>query len=115
MAVLLSVNLGRLRPKASGRSRHLTGIDKRPTADAVEVRAPGGKLDGLGSGLVGDEIGDHGHHGGDEQAVYAYAREELDDWEQRLRRLAFGRRRPTLTERTCGGNETVSRPGRRPR
>ena len=100
MAVLLSVNLGRLRPKASGRSRHLTGIDKRPTADAVEVRAPGGKLDGLGSGLVGDEIGDHGHHGGDEQAVYAYAREELDDWEQRLgRELRSGMFGENLTTR----------------
>ena len=100
MAVLLSVNLGRLGPKAGGRSHRLTGIDKRPTADAVEVRAPGGKLDGLGSGLVGDEIGDHGHHGGDEQAVYAYAREELDDWEQRLgRELRNGMFGENLTTR----------------
>ena len=100
MAVLLSVNLGRLRPQAGGRRHRLTGIDKRPTADAVEVRAPGGKLTGLGSGLVGDEIGDHGHHGGDEQAVYAYAREELDDWEQRLgRELRNGMFGENLTTR----------------
>ena len=52
MAVLLSVNLGRLRPQAGGRRHRLTGIDKRPTADAVEVRAPGGKLTGLGSVIV---------------------------------------------------------------
>jgi len=85
-AHVLSVNVGRLRPNASRRSHPLSGIDKRPHEGPVEVRAPGRKLDGLGSGLVGDEIGDHGHHGGDEQAVYAYAREELDDWGRRLGR-----------------------------
>jgi MOSC domain-containing protein YiiM len=86
VAVLLSVNVGRLQPNANRRSHRLTGIDKRPITDAVEIRAPGDKREGAGSGLVGDEIGDHGHHGGDEQAVYAYAREELDDWSQRLGR-----------------------------
>jgi MOSC domain-containing protein YiiM len=83
---VLSVNVGRLKPNANRRSHRLTGIDKRPHDGPVEVRAPGGKPDGLGSGLVGDEIGDHGHHGGDEQAVYAYAREELDRWGRRLGR-----------------------------
>lgn len=81
---VLSVNVGRLRPNANRRSHWLTGIDKRPTEVPVEVRAPG--LRPAGSGLVGDEIGDHRHHGGDEQAVYAYAREELDDWGHRLGR-----------------------------
>ena len=53
-----------------------------------------------GSGLVGDAIGDHGHHGGDEQAVYAYAREELDDWERRLgRELRNGMFGENLTTR----------------
>ncbi len=100
MAVLLSVNVGRLQPNANRRSHRLTGIDKQPTTDSVAVRAPGGKVDGLGSGLVGDAIGDHGHHGGDEQAVYAYAREELDDWEQRLgRELRNGMFGENLTTR----------------
>ena len=100
MAVLLSVNVGRLQPNANGRSHRFTGIDKRPTADAVEVRAPGGKMNGLGSGLVGDAIGDHSHHGGDEQAVYAHAREELDDWERRLgRELRNGMFGENLTTR----------------
>ena len=85
MAALLSVNVGRLRPNADSR-RPPTGIDKRSVSGGVGVRAPGGKRDGMGSGLVGDEIGDHRHHGGDEQAVYAYAREELDSWERRLGR-----------------------------
>ncbi len=86
MGVLRSVNVGRLQPNGNRRSHRLTGIDKLPTAGPVEVRAPGSKLHGVGSGLVGDEIGDHGHHGGDGQAVYAYAREELDDWQRRLGR-----------------------------
>ena len=50
------------------------------------MRAPGPKRGGLGSGLVGDFIGDTRHHGGDGQAVYAFAREDLDRWEQRLDR-----------------------------
>ena len=62
-----------------------TGIGKRPVESAV-LRSPGPKRGGLGSGLVGDFIGDARHHGGDAQAVYAFAREELDHWEARLGR-----------------------------
>jgi MOSC domain-containing protein YiiM len=40
----------------------------------------------MGSGIEGDFIGSSRHHGGDYQAVYAYAREELDQWEVRLER-----------------------------
>jgi MOSC domain-containing protein YiiM len=36
--------------------------------------------------LVGDFIGDQKHHGGDAQAVYAFQREDLNEWEQRLER-----------------------------
>ena len=68
-----------------------TGIDKRPVEGAVEVRPPGSRRGGLGSGLVGDFIGDARHHGGDRQAVYAFAREDLDRWEPELgRELANG-------------------------
>lgn len=63
-----------------------TGIDKRPVDHPVEVRAPGPKHGGLGSGLAGDHVGDRANHGGDDQAVYAFAREDLDDWEVRLGR-----------------------------
>jgi MOSC domain-containing protein YiiM len=67
-----------------------TGIAKVPV-EAARVRAPGPKHGGLGSGLVGDFVGDSRHHGGDHQAVYAYAREELDAWQDRLGRdLADG-------------------------
>jgi MOSC domain-containing protein YiiM len=63
-----------------------TGFDKRPTDDSVEVRAPGHRRSGHGSGLVGDVIGNRKFHGGDDQAVYTYAREDLDAWERHLDR-----------------------------
>lgn len=69
----------------------MTGIDKRPADGAVAVRAPGPMHGGLGSGLVGDTIGNQLVHGGDDQAVYAYAREDLDDWQSELdREIANG-------------------------
>lgn len=68
-----------------------TGIDKRPSDGPLEVRAPGPRKGGLGSGVVGDSVCNSRHHGGDDQAVYAYAREDLDDWQSRLdRELANG-------------------------
>ena len=63
-----------------------TGIDKRPINEAVAVRAPGPMRGGLGSGIVGDVIGNRKLHGGDDQAVYAYAREDLDTWAAHLDR-----------------------------
>src|SRR5256714_14074893 len=68
----------------------VTGINKRPVDHLVTVRAPGPKTTGLHSGLVGDQIFDVEHHGGDDQAVYAYAREDYDWWEARLRRVLPG-------------------------
>ncbi len=47
------------------------------------VTAPGPK--GTGAvGLAGDRVYDVRHHGGPDQAVYAYAREDLDTWEAEL-------------------------------
>lgn len=80
---MLTVNRTQGNPDGS---KPKTGIDKRPTDDAVIVRAPGPMRGGLGSGLVGDVIGNQKLHGGDDQAVYAYAREDLDAWETRLSR-----------------------------
>ena len=85
MARLDSVNIGRPRPNAHKKTGW-TGIGKQPTLEPVKVRAPGPKTSGLGSGLVGDFIGDGKHHGGDSQAVYAFQREDLDEWERRLER-----------------------------
>ncbi len=83
---MISVNLARVRPNPHKRGVELTGIEKVPTTDAILVRAPGSKRDGLGGGLVGDAICDRDNHGGDTQAVYAYAREDLDQWESVLGR-----------------------------
>ncbi|MGW3291547.1 MOSC domain-containing protein [Streptomyces sp. NPDC001002] len=95
---LLSLNLGHARavPYAD---MGVTGIDKRPVAGPVRVSAPGAK--GVGaSGLAGDEVCDLRHHGGDDQAVYAVAREDLDDWERELGRpLANGAFGENLTTR----------------
>jgi MOSC domain-containing protein YiiM len=85
MAKVDSVNLGRPRPNPH-KEVGWTGIGKQPTDGPVEVRAPGPKSTGLGSGLVGDFIGDGKHHGGDDQAVYAFQREDLDEWERQLGR-----------------------------
>jgi MOSC domain-containing protein YiiM len=90
VANVLSVNLARVRANPDAPSRP-TGIDKSATSDAVMVRPPGPMRGGLGSGLVGDTIGNQKLHGGDDQAVYAYAREDLDEWEASLERpLADG-------------------------
>jgi MOSC domain-containing protein YiiM len=65
-----SVNVGRPREAAwAGIGR--TSIDKR----AVAGRVPVTRL-----GLEGDEVSDTKHHGGPDQAVYAFAREDLDFW-----------------------------------
>lgn len=89
-----------------------TGIDKVPSSEAVMVRAPGPMHGGLGSGLVGDTIGNQKVHGGDDQAVYAYAREDLDAWEARLdRSLTNGMFGENLT--TSGVEVTQARIGER--
>jgi MOSC domain-containing protein YiiM len=90
MGVLLSVNIGR--PHTAEYSGGPTGIDKRPVLGPVTVAAPGtsplgpdGPTATAGSGLVGDNIY-YREHGGDYQAVYAYAREEFDAWAAELER-----------------------------
>jgi MOSC domain-containing protein YiiM len=82
---ILSVNLAV--PEMSTAKRvGITGINKRPVGHPVMVRPPGPKTTGLHSGLVGDQIFDVAHHGGDDQAVYAYAREDYDWWQGQLGR-----------------------------
>jgi MOSC domain-containing protein YiiM len=110
-ARVLSVNVGRERPSPV-KDAPTTGIDKRPVDGPVLVRAPGAKHDGLGSGLVGDPVCDRSSHGGDDQAVYAYAREDLDRWEAELgRRFTNGAFGENLT--THGIDITHARIGER--
>jgi MOSC domain-containing protein YiiM len=74
-ARLISVNTGRTRPADwAGRIRR-TAIDKQPAAGPLAI----GRL-----GVQGDEQADAQYHGGVEQAVYAYAREDLDWWVEQL-------------------------------
>lgn len=72
----------RTAPPGGGRA---TAIDKQPV-ESFEVREPGPKRGGLGSGVVGDEIGNPKHHGGSLQAVYAYPREDQQFWQERIGR-----------------------------
>jgi len=83
MARILSVNLA-VPERSTATPAGVTGIDKQPVAGRVAVRAPGTTR--RPSGLAGDQIFDTANHGGDDQAVYAYAREDYDWWEQRLGR-----------------------------
>ncbi|UQI43139.1 MOSC domain-containing protein [Streptomyces sp. HU2014] len=97
---LLSVNVGRdTTDELTGFTPGLrTGIDKRPVAGPVAVAAPGPRGVG-GSGLAGDTITHLHLHGGDDQAVYAYAREDLDRWQRELGRA--------LPDGTFGENFTT--------
>jgi MOSC domain-containing protein YiiM len=54
-----------------------SGIDKRPVAGRVAVRE---------LGLDGDVQVNRKHHGGEGQAVYAYAQEDADWWQTELAR-----------------------------
>ncbi len=76
---VLTVNVGRPRLNP-WKGLAATGIDKRPVAGPVAVTDPGPKGTGM-VGLAGDRAYDVKHHGGSDQAVYAYAREDLDRWE----------------------------------
>ncbi|MEJ8648795.1 MOSC domain-containing protein [Streptomyces sp. MS1.AVA.3] len=108
---LLTVNLGQPIPSEFTDAEGGTGIDKRPVDGPVPVTAPGPKGTG-GSGLAGDAVVDLRHHGGDDQAVYAYAREDLDDWQRELgRELANGFFGENLT--TSGVEVTGARIGER--
>lgn len=54
-----------------------TAIDKRPVSGRVAVAA---------TGLAGDHVCDTAHHGGIDQAVYAYAEEDARRWASELDR-----------------------------
>ena len=87
MSRVLQVNIA-VPEESDAKKIGMTGINKQPVTHPVAVRAPGPK--GLpperASGLAGDRIYDTKNHGGDDQAVYAYAREDYDWWEKELDR-----------------------------
>jgi len=96
MGTVVSVNLATPRSDPANPGM-LTGIDKRPTRDPVPVSAPATKGSG---GLLGDHVCSAAEHGGPDQAVYAYAREDLDEWATELG--------VPLTPGTFGENLTTS-------
>ena len=76
MPRLRSINVG-LPKDAAWAAIGRTSIDKHSVAGPVAVTA---------LGLAGDQVSDTQHHGGVDQAVYAYAREDLDFWAAELGR-----------------------------
>ena len=74
MAIIRSVNVGRPRPREWAEIGR-TAIEKHPVSGPVPARP---------LGLDGDQVGDTVHHGGVDQAVYAFAREDLDWWAGQL-------------------------------
>lgn len=88
---IVSVNLGTAGPVVHGRREFLTGIDKRPAGRAVRVTA---------LGLAADAIVDTEHHGGADQAIYAYGAEDYAWWSRELGR--------ELRPGTFGDNLTIA-------
>ena len=74
-----SVQVGKATPTPAS-SVGVTGIDKR-SVEVAHVET---------AGLVGDSISDTEHHGGPDQAVYVYTRDDYDYWEGVLARSLPG-------------------------
>ncbi len=73
-AIIRSVNVGTPRPREWAEIGR-TSIEKHGVTGTVRVTA---------LGLEGDQVADTVHHGGIDQAVYAFAREDLDRWVEHL-------------------------------
>lgn len=68
---LESINVGRVETIAHGNKSFTTGICKYPTEGPVRVQS---------LGLPGDAIVATEHHGGADQAIYAYSTDDYDWW-----------------------------------
>lgn len=95
--LIRSVNIGHADPTTHS-TVGVSGIDKYPTSEPVDVAEPGPRGTGA-SGVAGDSVCDLKHHGGTHQAVYAVAREDLDVWQDELDR--------PLRDGTFGENVTT--------
>ena len=97
-----SVNVGRTVDVPWGKLRR-SAIDKRPVAGRVHVHP---------LGVGDDEVADQVNHAGPDQAVYAYAAEDLQAWTDVLGRpLAAGQFGENLT--TSGIDLNAARAGDR--
>jgi MOSC domain-containing protein YiiM len=88
---LLSINVGPVRSVDLGERTVRSAIVKEPVDGPVMITA---------AGVDGNEIG-YEHHGGPDQAVYAYAAEHYDHWARELNRddLTYGMMGENLTVR----------------
>jgi MOSC domain-containing protein YiiM len=75
-STLVAINIARSRPVPWGQMKR-SAIDKRPVSGPVHIHQ---------LGVDGDEQADLKHHGGIDQAVYAFAREDAELWERELGR-----------------------------
>ena len=66
-----SVNVGSAETIIHGKQSMTTGICKRPVSGSVEVTR---------LGVHGDHVLDSKHHGGPDQAVYAYSADDYEWW-----------------------------------
>lgn len=76
MAHVASINIGQPQDASWARIGR-TSIDKVSISGPVDVHS---------LGIAGDQVSDLRHHGGVDQAVYAFAREDLDRWSEALGR-----------------------------
>ncbi|SMC59026.1 MOSC domain-containing protein [Lentzea albidocapillata] len=83
MPVVLSLNVAQKTVPVDYARVGATGIGKRPVGGPLRV-SPTGAKGSAGSGVAGDSIADWTVHGGEYQAVYGYAREDLDWWQSEL-------------------------------
>ena len=90
-ARIVSVNVGRPAPLSTGRRVVRSAIGKQPVEGRVAVR---------GVNLEGDDQADRSVNGGPDQAVYAYASEDIAYWSEQLGR--------ELPAGTFGENLTVA-------
>ena len=85
-----SVNVGREESIDHGNRTFVTGIRKRPVSGPVKVSY---------DAVAADVICDKEHHGGKDQAAYAYSTEDYDWWSEQLGR--------SLEPGTFGENLTI--------
>ncbi|WP_135229573.1 MOSC domain-containing protein [Deinococcus fonticola] len=74
---VISVNVGQPTAVQVGNHTTISGIRKHPVPGRVQVGA---------QGVVGDRVLNRKHHGGPDQAVYVYTREDYDAWTDLLGR-----------------------------
>ena len=68
---LESINVGRAETISAGDRAFTTGIRKYPQQGPVRITV---------NGIPGDAIVDTRHHGGPDQAIYAYGADDYDWW-----------------------------------